>query len=102
MNGPGAAGGRPSPRRSPGLSDRSAIRLRNHYGRRSHPLLAPRPLRTSMTRDDQLHLTRGPGEGRSFSVTILIAIGAMVVVSLFLAGAGVYWATHESDAVWGE
>ncbi|HMI40198.1 MAG TPA: bifunctional diguanylate cyclase/phosphodiesterase [Sphingomicrobium sp.] len=32
-------------------------------------------------------------------MTIAIAIGAMVIVSLFLAGAGVYWATHESDAV---
>src|SRR3990170_3730220 len=75
------------------------LRLRHHNGRRSHRLLAWRPLRTPMSRDDQLHLTRDPGEGRSFSVTILIAIGAMVVVSLFLAGAGVYWATHESDAV---
>src|SRR3990170_850136 len=75
------------------------LRLRHHNGRRSHRLLAWRPLRTPMSRDDQLHLTRDPGEGRSISVTILIAIGAMVVVSLFLAFAGIYWATHESDAV---
>jgi len=32
-------------------------------------------------------------------VTILIAIGATIVAALFLAGTGVYWATHQSDAV---
>ena len=32
-------------------------------------------------------------------MTIAIAIGAMVVVSMFLACAGVYWATHASDSV---
>ena len=52
-----------------------------------------------MTGQDQLHLIRGPGHGRSFSVTIAIAIVAMVAVSSFLAFAGIYWATHESDAV---
>ncbi len=39
------------------------------------------------------------GQRRNFSVTLAIAIGAMVGAALFLAGAGVYWATHESDAV---
>lgn len=39
------------------------------------------------------------GQGRNFSLTIAMAIGAMIVVSLFLACVGVYWATHESDAV---
>ena len=32
-------------------------------------------------------------------MTIAIAIGTMIVAALFLASAGVYWATHESDAV---
>ena len=39
------------------------------------------------------------GHGRSFSLTIAMAIGAMIIASLVLACAGVYWATHESDAV---
>ena len=43
--------------------------------------------------------TGSPGQRRDFSLTIGMAIGAMVVVSLFLACAAVYWATHESDAV---
>jgi diguanylate cyclase (GGDEF)-like protein len=45
------------------------------------------------------HTLGRSGQGRSFSLTIAVAIGAMVVVSLFLACVGVYWATHESDAV---
>ena len=52
-----------------------------------------------MRGENQLHLIQDHGHGRSFSVTISIAIGAMIIVSLFLASAGVYWATHESDAV---
>ena len=52
-----------------------------------------------MRGENQLHLIRDPGQGRNFSMTISIAIGAMIIVSLFLASAGVYWATHESDAV---
>lgn len=36
---------------------------------------------------------------REFSVTIMFAIAAMIVAALVVASAGVYWATHESDAV---
>ena len=39
------------------------------------------------------------GRRTSFSVTITIAIGAMICAALFLASVGVYSATHESDAV---
>ena len=39
------------------------------------------------------------GHRNVFSVTIIIAIGATILAALFLAGAGVYWATHESDLV---
>jgi len=39
------------------------------------------------------------GQRRNFSVMIAISIGAMIVTALFLASAGVYWATHESDEV---
>jgi diguanylate cyclase (GGDEF)-like protein len=52
-----------------------------------------------MAGDNHLHPIGNPGRRRNFSVTIAMAIGAMVVVSLFLASGGVYWATHESDAV---
>lgn len=45
------------------------------------------------------HPVLGAGRRRDFSVTILFAIAAMIVAALFLASAGVYWATHESDAV---
>ncbi len=34
-----------------------------------------------------------------FSVTLVIAIGVTILAALFLAGAGVFWATHESDEV---
>ena len=39
------------------------------------------------------------GQRRNFSVTIAIAIGAMVAAALLLASIGVYSATHQSDAV---
>jgi diguanylate cyclase (GGDEF)-like protein len=52
-----------------------------------------------MVGHDRFYPVKGAGQGRSFSVTIAMAIGAMVVVSLFLACAGVFWATHASDAV---
>ncbi|MEO7815121.1 MAG: bifunctional diguanylate cyclase/phosphodiesterase [Sphingomicrobium sp.] len=43
--------------------------------------------------------TEGVEKRRNMSVTIAIAIGAMVLVSLILASAGVFWATRESDTV---
>ena len=39
------------------------------------------------------------GRGRNFSVTIVVAICAMVAAALFIASVGVYSATHENDAV---
>ena len=43
--------------------------------------------------------TRVYGQRRVFSATIIVAIGATILAALLLAGFGVYWATHESDAV---
>jgi diguanylate cyclase (GGDEF)-like protein len=45
------------------------------------------------------HLVPGSGRRRDFSVTIMFAIVAMIAAAFVLALAGVYWATHESDAV---
>ena len=39
------------------------------------------------------------GQRRNFSVTVMFAIGAMIIAALIVAFAGIYWATHESDAV---
>ena len=44
-------------------------------------------------------LTRVGGHRSVFSLTIILTIGATIFAALILAGAGVYWATHESDAV---
>jgi len=52
-----------------------------------------------MAAEPRLNPFQGIGKRRSMSVTIAVAIGAMVIVSLFLAGAGVFWATRESDTV---
>ena len=52
-----------------------------------------------MPGENHLHLIGDRAQRRNFPATIAIAIGAMVMVTLFLASAGVFWATHESDAV---
>ncbi|MEO5973566.1 MAG: bifunctional diguanylate cyclase/phosphodiesterase [Sphingomicrobium sp.] len=52
-----------------------------------------------MAAEIRLHPIQSIGKRHSMSVTIAVAIGAMVIVSLFLASAGVFWATRESDAV---
>jgi diguanylate cyclase (GGDEF)-like protein len=52
-----------------------------------------------MAEDHQRHLFCNPGQRTNFSVTITTAIAAMLIVSFFLACAGIYWSTHESDAV---
>ena len=45
------------------------------------------------------HPVRGSGRRRAFSVTIMFAVTAMIAAAFVLAFAGVYSATHESDAV---
>lgn len=52
-----------------------------------------------MAVDNQLYILGNSGQRRNFSVTIAIAIAAMVIVSLLVASAGVYWATQASDEV---
>ena len=52
-----------------------------------------------MVADIRLHPIRGIGKHRSMSVTIAVTLGAMVIVSLLLASAGIFWATRESDTV---
>jgi len=52
-----------------------------------------------MAAEIPLNLNETSGKRRNMSVTIAITIGAMVIVTLFLASAGVFWATRESDAV---
>ena len=42
---------------------------------------------------------RGTEQRGNFSATITRTFGAMVIAALLLAAAGIYWATHESDAV---
>lgn len=44
-------------------------------------------------------LIRADGHRNVFSATIIIAIAGTIIASLLLAGAGIYWATHASDAV---
>ncbi len=44
-------------------------------------------------------LIRADGHRYVFSAAIIIAIIATLLASLLLAGAGIYWATHASDAV---
>lgn len=45
-------------------------------------------------------LARASGQRQHlFPVTILIGIAATIAAALFVSGAGIYWATHESDAV---
>src|SRR5688500_16551005 len=51
------------------------------------------PLRASQSQ------TRVYGHRTVFSATIIVAIGATILAALLIAGFGVYWATHESDAV---
>src|SRR5687768_17300099 len=43
--------------------------------------------------------TRVHGHRSVFSMTIIVTIAATIFAALLLAGIGVYWATHESDAV---
>ncbi|MEO7541946.1 MAG: EAL domain-containing protein, partial [Sphingomicrobium sp.] len=45
------------------------------------------------------HFARAPGDRGVLSLTIMIGIAATIAAALFLSGAGIYWATHESDAV---
>ncbi|HUE79369.1 MAG TPA: EAL domain-containing protein [Sphingomicrobium sp.] len=45
------------------------------------------------------NLTRAHGHRSVFSKTIIVALGATIVAAFFLAGIGIYWATHQSDAV---
>ena len=52
-----------------------------------------------MAAEIRLNPIQGIGKRRNMSVTITVAIGAMVIVSLILAIVGVFWATHESDTV---
>ncbi len=52
-----------------------------------------------MTPGANRSLNRADGHRYVFSATIIIAIAATIIASLLLAGAGIYWATHASDAV---
>lgn len=52
-----------------------------------------------MAGQDQLRLIGYPSQRINFSVTLARSIAAMIIVSLFLAVGGVYWATHQSDVV---
>lgn len=52
-----------------------------------------------MAGEYQLHLIRDAKKRGNFSATITRTFGTMVIAALLLAAAGIYWATHESDAV---
>ena len=52
-----------------------------------------------MSRTIVKYAAPGAGQRRDFSVTVMFAIAAMIFAALILAFAGIYWATHESDAV---
>lgn len=52
-----------------------------------------------MAGEYQLPLVRDARQPGNFSATITRTFGTMVIAALLLAAAGIYWATHESDAV---
>lgn len=52
-----------------------------------------------MTPGANRSLNRADGHRYVFSAAIILAIAATIIASLLLAGAGIYWATHASDAV---